>query len=82
MHCPKGQDLSRYHQVLQFMNIQRKHPDNKREELALHIANGFNGGIKLATHIMIREQEWVRMRWIPADRKAKWKDVVFEHVGG
>lgn len=59
VHCPKGQDLSRYRQVLQFMNIQRKQPDRKREELALQISNG---GIKLATHIVTGEREWVRMR--------------------
>lgn len=64
VYCPEGQNLVRYQQVEQFMNMEKRNPGRKREQSAIHIANGFRGGKKLANRIMQREREWVRRRYI------------------
>lgn len=52
VYFPKGQDLVPHQQVEQFMNMEQRHPTQKREQLAIHIANGFKVGTKLANRIM------------------------------
>jgi hypothetical protein len=74
-HCPSRQDLTRYHQVQFFLNLQKKHflrGDIKpRMELAEQVAFEFKGGRKLATRIIQREREWVRRRYITYGLKGK-----------
>lgn len=69
--CPKGQDHTRYMQVFEFLNTQRKNPGIRREDLALQIANAFRKGRSLATSIQQRERSWIRKRFIEPGYQGK-----------
>ena len=67
-YSPDGQNLTRYLQIQQFLDVQKKNLDkpegNRRLELALHVAQGYRGGRKLASRILQQEKEWVRRRYV------------------
>jgi hypothetical protein len=70
--APRGQDLTRHQQVLQFMNVQLKNSrESPRMVLAEIVANMHCKGRDVAERIIKTEKEWIKNRVVPSGQQGR-----------